>query len=298
MSKLRPRRDSQSRRSNLDWTADVVWLEGCKSHVGTNRPEIRMDGEHPLRSAKLRPFGISRFAVSVGEFARFVEETDYCTDADRFGWSYVFRGLLPHSSGAHPVDMPWWISVDGANWKHPLGRDLPAAHQDHPVTHVSHVDATAFAEWSGGRLPSEAEWEHAARGGQFEVRYPWGDDEPDDERNIHCNIWQGNFPDTNTLRDGFYGTAPVRSFEPNSIGLFNMSGNVWEWCSCKFRVRSVGKVAKARNAQAKTEREHVLKGGSFLCHRSYCWRYRIAARSGRSHDTSTCNAGFRLAFDA
>lgn len=147
-------------------------------------------------------------------------------------------------------------------------------------------------------MPTETEWEHAARGGRKDARYPWGDAEPDDDRNIFCNIWQGEFPDENTVRDGFYGTAPVDAFEPNPYGLFNMSGNVWEWCADRFRVRSVGKTARVRNKQANAEKEHVLKGGSFLCHKSYCWRYRIAARSGRPGDTSACNSGFRLAFDA
>ncbi len=278
--------------------SDIVWLDGGKSNIGTNRPEIRSDGESPRRAKKLQPFGISKFAVTVAEFAGFVDETGYRTDADQFGWSYVFSGLLPNVAGESPVDLPWWGSVDGANWRFPLGMSLGEASRDHPATHMSHSDAVAFAEWAGGRLPSEAEWEFAARGGHPNSRYPWGEEEPDDERNIFCNIWQGVFPHANTERDGFYGTAPVDSFAPNAFGLFNMSGNVWEWCADRFRVQSVGKAAKERNRQASKESEHVLKGGSFLCHRSYCWRYRIASRSGKSRDTSACNTGFRLAFNA
>ena len=283
--------------TDLD-SSDIVWLNGGRTHVGTDRPEIRFDGESPRRRATLRAFGISRFAVTVAEFARFIDESGWKTSADQFGWSYVFRGLLEDGTGPCPPDLPWWNAVDRANWRFPAGPSGDKAPGDHPVTHVSHADATAYANWAGGRLPTEAEWEHAARGGRNEARYPWGDTEPDDDRNIFCNIWQGEFPDENTVRDGFYGTAPVGAFEPNPYGLFNISGNVWEWCADRFRVRSAGKAARVRTNRAIAEREHVLKGGSFLCHKSYCWRYRIAARSGRSSDTTACNAGFRLAFDA
>ncbi|MCY3872774.1 MAG: SUMF1/EgtB/PvdO family nonheme iron enzyme [Rhodobacteraceae bacterium] len=289
--------DLTGKETDLD-SSDIVWMDGGRTHVGTDRPEIRFDGESPRRQTTLRAFGISRFAVTVAEFARFIDESGWMTSADRFGWSYVFRGLSEDATGPRPRDLPWWNAIDGANWRCPAGPSGDRAPGNHPVTHVSHADAMAYAAWAGGRLATEPEWEHAARGGSDNARYPWGDAEPDDDRNIFCNIWQGEFPDENTVRDGFYGTAPVDAFEPNPYGLFNMSGNVWEWCADRFRVRSVGKAARVRNKQAIAEREHVLKGGSFLCHKSYCWRYRIAARSGRPGDTSACNSGFRLAFDA
>ena len=186
---------------------------------------------------------------------------------------------MPEAGGASPRDLPWWIAINQATWKYPTGPAGGRAQDDHPVTHVSHADAKAFATWSGARLPTEAEWEHAARGGNSDARYPWGNAEPDDADDIYCNIWQGDFPDENTLRDGFYGTAPVDAFAPNPYGIFNMSGNVWEWCTDRFRVRSARRSARNRNKAADTEREYVLKGGSFLCHKSYCWRYRIAART-------------------
>ena len=277
---------------------DIAWLGGGNSHVGTDEPEIRADGEYPKQRGTLKPFGMSKHAVTVGEFARFVAATGRQTDAERFGWSYVFRGLMPKAGGVSPRDLPWWIAINQATWEYPTGPSGGRAPDDNPVTHVSHADAKAFATWSGARLPTEAEWEHAARGGDSDARYPWGNAEPDDADDIFCNIWQGDFPHENTLRDGFYGTAPVDAFAPNSYGIFNMSGNVWEWCADRFRVRSPSRFARNRNKAADREREYVLKGGSFLCHKSYCWRYRIAARTGRSRDTSACNAGFRLAFDA
>ncbi|MGB1208053.1 MAG: formylglycine-generating enzyme family protein [Paracoccaceae bacterium] len=276
---------------------DIAWIDGGPSHIGTDRPELRVDGESPLRKTRLAPFGMARTTVSNAQFAAFVEETGYRSEAHDYGWSFVFRGLLSEQSGPQPEGLPWWNAVDGATWDHPLGpgsswRDAP----DHPVVHVSWTDARAFAVWAGGRLPTEAEWEHAARGGAALARYPWGDAEPDDTT-IFANIWQGRFPDVNTQVDGYYGTAPVRSFEPNAYGLFHMSGNVWEWCADAFKIRSVSASAKRRNAQARRDKEKLMKGGSFLCHASYCWRYRIAARTGRPADNAAVHAGFRLAFD-
>jgi len=160
---------------------------------------------------------------------------------------------------------------------------------------VSWADAQAFAQWVGGRLPTEAEWEHAA-GSADGRRFTWGDAEPDDET-VLCNIWQGRFPDLNTCRDGYLDTAPARSFAPTDSGFYNLLGNVWEWTADAFRIRSLARVARQRNAEAARFSEKVLKGGSFLCHISYCYRYRIAARMGLSPDSAASNAGFRVAYD-
>lgn len=277
---------------------EIVWLDGGRSYCGTERVLIRGDGEN-LRPAKVQPFGIERFAVTNRRFAEFVRSTGHTSEAERFGWSFVFRdGLAPtmRPPESRVADVPWWYRMEGARWDRPAGPgstvdDIP----DHPVVHVSRHDAEAFAAWAGGRLLAEAEWEFAARGGGDAI-YPWGDDDPPDERPL-CNIWQGRFPDQNLATDGYLGTAPVGAFEPNGYGLFNMCGNAWEWCADAFRVRSLSAEGRARDAAARREGERLLKGGSYLCHRSYCHRYRIAARMGRSADTTTSHIGFRIGYD-
>lgn len=280
-------------------SAPVVALEGGRFLMGTNDRILPQDGEHPARPVTVRPFAMDASAVTVARFARFVAETGHVTEAEGFGWSYVFAALLeaPEAHRALP-GLAWWRGVDGAWWKHPEG---PASsvegRADHPVTHVSWNDAVAFASWAGGRLPTEAEWEYAASGGISGARFPWGDQEPDDTSFQPCNIWQGQFPDHNTQADGFPGTAPAASFAPNRFGLYNMVGNTWEWTADVFRVRSVAKAARQANAAARGAGTRVIKGGSYLCHRSYCYRYRIAARSGSPPDSSTGHMGFRLCYD-
>lgn len=278
---------------------NAIPVTGGRSFVGTDAPVFKADGEGPRRNCVLRDFALEATTVTNARFAAFVEATGYQSDAERYGWSIVFAALLPEATDVVTTDptTPWWGRVDGANWRCPEGpRSNVAERAHHPVTHVSWNDARAFAAWAGGRLPSEAEWEHAARGGNTWCKFPWGDFEPNDDA-IRCNIWQGRFPDENTLKDGFLGTAPARSFAPSRLGFYNMAGNVWEWTGDAFSVRSVSASAKKRNAAAKSGRERVLKGGSFLCHISHCYRYRIAARLGLQPDTSSSNSSFRVAFN-
>jgi formylglycine-generating enzyme len=277
-----------------------IRFPAANSHVGTDRPVIPDDGEGPRRAVKLGAFELEATTVTNARFAEFIAATGHVTEAERFGWAPVFRGLLPEGLGHAPVgaQIPWWRRIDGANWRSPEGPGSTIhARTHHPAVQVSWNDAMAFAAWCGGRLPTEAEWEHAARGGAADPRFPWGDDEPSDQA-VFCNIWQGRFPEQNTCADGFFGTSPADAFSPNGAGLYGMAGNVWEWTADSFRIRSLGKLARQRNEQASRNRDKVVKGGSFLCHKSYCYRYRIAARSSMSPDPSTSHTGFRICYDS
>ncbi len=280
--------------------ARFVRLPGGRSTVGTQSPLIPSDGEGPVRKTTVKPIAIDPYAVTNNWFAEFVEATGYVTEAERFGWSFVFHAFL--AADAEPTQAvaaaPWWRAVTGANWRHPDGPGSTIEdRRNHPVVQVSLNDARAFAGWAGGRLPSEPEWEYAARGGLGDVRYPWGNRDPDDEAFMPCNIWQGNFPGRNRGTDGWLATSPVDAFEPNGFGLFNMCGNVWEWCDQPFRIRSTKSALRAADADAVERKLMLAKGGSHLCHRSYCHRYRIAARTGNTADSATGHIGFRVVFD-
>ena len=302
-----PIRDNQNYLSNVaPFTSRRNVESFVTSHIpggiglcGTNSPQIRDDGESPLKKKKVKPFRIGVSAVTNKEFAEFVEETGYITDAERFGWSFVFWSQVAENGhGKFSVSgAEWWKKVDGANWRNVLGnKDWNLSlHLDHPVVHVSWNDSSAYAKWAGGRLPTELEWEHAARAGLGDVPYPWGNSEPNDSDTFPCNIWQGDFPISNTAADGWATTAPVKSFEPNAYGLYNMVGNVWEWTVNSYHVSSLKKQVRQRLDVMRGFK--VLKGGSFLCHKSYCFRYRIAARTGNSPDSTTSHQGFRVVWD-
>jgi sulfatase modifying factor 1 len=279
-------------------TEGMALLPGGEFLMGTDSREgYPADGEGPVRRVRLDPFWIDTLAVSNARFADFVEATGHVTEAERFGWSFVFAGLLPDDfpPTRAVAAAPWWRQVEGADWRHPEGAHSSLADRlDHPVVHVSWNDALAYCGWAGKRLPTEAEWEYAARGGLEQRRYPWGDQlTPNGEHRM--NVWQGKFPDQNTLEDGYLGTAPVGAFPPNGYGLYNMTGNVWEWCADWFSVDfHVGGPRDNPSGPASGEQK-VMRGGSYLCHRSYCFRYRVAARSANTPDSSTGNLGFRCA---
>lgn len=283
--------------SRGDADIETVPVPGGRVRVGTDRPLHEGDGEGPLRRQAVRPFRIGVTTVTNSQFARFVAATGFVTEAECFGWSYVFYSEVvgvPETAGV--VGVEWWRRVDGACWSAPFGpaSDL-SGRAEYPVVHVSWNDAAAFAAWAGGRLPTEAEWEHAARGGLTDPVYPWGDRPPDDIGFMPCNIWQGAFPYHDLGHDGHRGLAPARCFAPNGYGLFAMAGNCWEWSADPFRIRSMRRAARLAAADGAGRR--LLKGGSYLCHASYCHRYRIAARMGNTPDSTTGHTGFRVAFD-
>lgn len=261
------------------------------------------DGETPLHPVDLPAFHIDEAAVTNRAFAKFVRETGYVTESERIGVSAVFHLAVDAAPAdvLHRLDTtPWWIAVRGADWRRPEGpRSNLGTRSQHPVVHVSWNDAAAYAAWAGKRLPTEAEWEYAARGGLEGRRYAWGD-ELTPRGQWRCNIWQGRFPDVNTEDDGYLTTCPVKTYRPNGFGLWGTAGNVWEWCADLFDPEYYARSPRTdpRGPDATTTGARVVRGGSFLCHDSYCNRYRVAARSANTPDSASVNMGFRCANDA
>ncbi|WP_242530569.1 formylglycine-generating enzyme family protein [Nocardioides aromaticivorans] len=268
------------------------------------------DGELPVHQVRLASYLMDTKVVTNAQFATFVKATGYVTDAERDGVSAVFHlavDAAPADVLRSATGVPWWLAVRGADWRHPGGpRSGIADLQNHPVVHVSWNDAQAYCRWAGKRLPTEAEWEYAARGGLDRARYPWGDELTNGGR-WRCNIWQGDFPGHNTLDDGYLTTAPATAFQPNGYGLHNTVGNVWEWCQDAFRPTEYADRAGPEPVVAPVAAEpdedpaqvrRVMRGGSYLCHDSYCNRYRVAARSSNTAESSSGNIGFRCANDA
>lgn len=284
-------------RVGADPEPTMVALESGTFNMGAvDAGAYASDGEGPIHVVELSRFRIDAVAVNNARFATFVDATGYLTEAERFGWSFVFAGFLPDDfpDTRAVADAPWWRQVYGADWRHPDGpaSDLDGR-ADHPVVHVSWNDAHAYCAWSGTRLPTEAEWEYAARGGRRGATFPWGDElEPDGQHLM--NVFQGIFPHHNTMADGYAGTAPVDSFPPNGFGLHNMTGNVWEWCADWFTSRYYQHSTRRDPSGAPTGTHRVMRGGSYLCHESFCRRYRVSARSANTPDSSTGNLGFRI----
>lgn len=277
----------------------LLALPGGEFLMGTDdREGFPADGEGPARRVTLSPFRIAAAAVTNAQFSDFVRATGYITQAEQAGSSFVFylqvHPALRAAIRQVPSDLPWWLDVPDACWQRPEGRGSHIRDRmDHPVVHVSWHDAQAYCAWAGGRLPSEAQWEFAARGGLPGRRFPWGDDLPDDPP---CNIWRGAFP--NRPASGWQpGTQPVRSFAPNGWGLYNAAGNVWEWCSDWFSPDYHRSTAGTDPLQSQETGRRSSRGGSFLCHDSYCNRYRVAARGSNTPDSASSNQGFRMAAD-
>ncbi|PPG33573.1 serine/threonine protein phosphatase [Pseudoclavibacter sp. RFBB5] len=278
----------------------MVRLPGGSFLMGGDDPDKNVvDGEGPVREVILSPYRLGRTPVTNRQFQQFVEATGYRTGAERIGWSFVFHLFVDEETRKRTQRVrgaPWWCVVEGASWWSPEGPGSTLEDRWlHPVTHVDHMDALAFCSWAGVRLPTEAEWEAGARGGLVQARFPWGDELTPD--GVHqCNIWQGTFPTVNTRDDGYIGTSPVATYPPNGYGLHDVAGNVWEWCGDWFTNRHAAERSSNPPGPARGT-EKVMRGGSHMCHDSYCNRYRVAARSKNDPDSSSGNLGFRIAAD-
>lgn len=299
---------------------DMIALTGGTFRMGSDEHYAE---EGPARYVAVDDFRMDRTPVTNAAFARFVDETGYVTFAERAPNPEDYPGILPEmiSAGSllfkppsRPVNLndtsQWWTFCFGADWRHPEGPGSDISGRlDHPVVHIAYFDAVAYAEWASKSLPTEAEWEYAARGGLAEKAFAWGDELAPGGQML-ANYWQGNFPWQNLLTDGYAGTSPVGHFPENGYGLVDMIGNVWEWTADWFQPRHSDQPAKAccipRNPRGGAEDasydpcmpeirigRRVLKGGSHLCAPNYCQRYRPAARYAQPIDTSTSHVGFR-----
>jgi formylglycine-generating enzyme required for sulfatase activity len=269
------------RNAPLQGPEEMVFIKGGSFKMGTDEG---MAFEGPVHEITVEPFWIDKHEVTVGEFARFVEASRYQTEAERFGWSIVFD-----------MKAGEWKPVNGADWLHPEGPGS-SANPAEPVTQVSYNDAAAYARWAGKRLPTEAEWEYAARGGLVGKKYSWSD-ELRPEGGYPANWWQGEFPRMNTAEDGYTGRAPVGRFAPNRYGLYDMAGNVWEWCADWFDDGYYLHSPASNPPGPASGIERVIRGGSWMCSENYCQGYRVAARSHSSAESAMNNLGFRCARD-
>jgi len=278
--------------------------------------------EKPIHRVKVSAFFMDEHEVTNAEFRKFVEATNFVTLAEKpIDWEEMKKNLPPGTPKPPDSDLvpsslvftppaeatdlnnwqQWWRLIPGADWKHPEGPKSNIQGKDnHPVVQVAFTDAEAYAKWAGKRLPTEAEWEYAARGGLVGKRYTWGDDKPGDDNGRVANIWQGKFPVQNLKTDGYDRTAPVKSYPANGYGLYDTAGNVWEWCSDWYQPRYPGEDQVNPKGPKVSIDEHglqmprrVTRGGSFLCHSSYCEAYRTGARQGSDVDTSMSHTGFR-----
>ncbi|XP_069142624.1 formylglycine-generating enzyme-like [Argopecten irradians] len=290
-----------STTGSLFRTHGMVKIPGGSFLMGTNDPVFVADGEGPERPVTVNSFYFDKYEVSNAEFELFVHATNYKTEAETFGNSFVMdkfvseevmKGISQAVQGA-----PWWVPVDGADWRHPYGVDSSIDKiMDHPVLHVSWNDAVAYCKWMDKRLPTEAEWEYACRAEKVGRLFPWGNKvNPKDKH--WMNIWHGEFPNTNTADDGYETTAPVTAFpEQNKYGLKNIIGNAWEWTSDWWETQHSTDPKDNPTGPLKGT-DKVKKGGSFMCHKTYCYRYRCVARSQNTPDSSAVNLGFRCASD-
>jgi sulfatase modifying factor 1 len=261
---------------------DMILIPGSDSSIiGSNK---FLPQESPIRYHKVKSFYMDKHPVTVAQFEKFISSTGYKTEAEKFGDAGVFD----------LADLKWKL-IPGAYWKHPFGKGLPAAVNDHPVTQVSWNDAVAYCSWAGKRLPTEVEWEHAARnaGKINDNIYPWGNDDIKDGNDYKANVWQGLFPAVNRVEDGYQFTSPVGAFGESELGLQDMVGNVWEWCQDWKLPYGID----TSDFEANDLSEKAMRGGSFLCEPSWCHGYRVSARSGSTTETALFHLGFRCVLD-
>ncbi len=319
------RQKEANRAANAEETGDMVWIPAGGFTMGGIGDNIPSD-ELPLHDVKIDAFWIDRTEVTNAQFEKFVQATGYVTVAERPLSAKTTPGLLPEFEGkgaslcfrapkpGEKVDSvyQWWEPVVGANWRHPSGpaSDL-AGKERHPVVHVSYEDAMAYCQWAGKRLPTEAEWEFASRGGLVAKPFMWGS-EFQPEGKWMANTWQGSFPFERKVEDGFDGIAPVGSFPPNGYGLYDMAGNVWEITNDWYRpdtyrtIAEHGDRAARRNPKGPNDSydpdepgalKKVTRGGSWMCSDNYCRGYRPSARMKTAVDTGLQNTGFRCVKD-
>ena len=303
--------------------AGMVWIAAGSFMMGADNKQASED-EYPKHKVTLDGFWMDATEVTNAQFQQFVKATGYITTAERKpDWQELKKQLPPGTPKPddsqlvpaslvftppnHAIDLndygQWWSWTKGASWKHPHGpaSDIKGK-ENYPVVHISWYDAQAYCKWAGKRLPTEAEWEYAARGGWANAIYPWGN-EPVDAGGPRANSWQGHFPDKNTVADKFYYTAPVKSFPANGYGLYDMAGNVWEWCSDYYHhtyyktvaagVKNPPGPAQSLDPDEPYAKKRVIRGGSFLCNDSYCSGYRVARRMKSTEDSGMEHVGFR-----
>jgi formylglycine-generating enzyme required for sulfatase activity len=277
----------------------MIKLDGGRFLMGTESSEaFPADGEGPVREVTLDPFYMDRDPVSNEQFRDFVQATGYRTESERFEWSFVFHTHVPPELvEARAFGVEWWCKVAGADWAHPEGPGSGIDARLHlPVVQVTWNDALEYSRWAGKRLPTEAEWEYAARGGLEQATYPWGNELTPGGRHL-CNVWQGDFPNRDTGEDGFTSVAPADAYPPNGYSLFGITGNAWEWCYDWFHPLYHVTGTRVNPAGPPEGTGKIMKGGSYLCHRSYCNRYRVAARTSNTPDSATTNISFRCVRD-
>ncbi|WP_425541665.1 formylglycine-generating enzyme family protein [Alkalibacterium iburiense] len=284
----------------------MVLIKGRSFLMGTDsQAGLPEDLEGPITEVEVTDFYMDQTTVTNKDFLEFFLDTGYITDAERHGSSHVFHLLVDEEVRETYPKLPqaeWWLEVEGASWRMPEGEGSSIKERmDHPVVHISRNDALAYCKWAGKRLPTEAEWEYAARGGRKQQTYPWGNELNPGGKHF-ANIWQGELPDFNSEDNGYIGTAPVKAFPPNDYELFQMSGNVWEWCLNPGRIPL--KTFNEQNSKEMLEDHnhyskegYAVRGGSFLCHCSYCRRYRVAGRNTNTAHSSSSNLGFRCVKD-